>query len=309
MFSGDGSPGNPPITAPTMDQMLGTWIPLSPSTKPPPRTGASFVFDRAHQKYYLQGGFGCLDTQCSTPAQAINDLWAYSPPNFNDPAQCNRTTGICTQFAQGTWTQIRANLDASNSEQPTQRKGAVIAYGVPQFTHGDEYYTITDSACVGQGPVASADVSVNKELVGAIYIDVDRSVLAPNENLLINLRFLPFDQSTKLPGFFDNNDPNVTVNDTDASSIQDQALIRVQMLNSPLKEADQIQASIQPRFHEFLSGTPIVGDTFLYVSGATGQVTEKQIHVPISLDSTVNLIKIERIQGSVKFYEMTVSRF
>ncbi len=296
------SPGNATITLPSNDQVLGSWIRLSPSTTPTRRVSASIAYDRAHHKFYLQGGYGCLTSSC-TEFRYLNDLWEFSPPNVNG---CSRTAATCS--STGEWRQIRSN-DPVNDTQPTTRKSALMAYAQPMFSYGDDYYTALDTPCVNQGPIATNDMSISKQNVGAIYVDLDRDKFSTNENLLINLRMLPFDARTRLPGWSDNISPYTTFDDIDSSSPSDVATIRVRVLGNPIRYGDQIQSLIQPRYHEFLSGTSIIIDNLLYVGGPTGQVTERQVLVPLPVDSSANLIKIERVQGSVKFYEMTLSKF
>lgn len=304
LFVDGNSPSNDSITAPRVDEILGKWVSLTPTgTLPSKRASASFFYDRAHHKFYLQGGFGCVDTACATP-QVLNDLWEFTPPDV--ATECDREEGTCTN--QGFWTQIRDNKD-DDGGQPTQRLGGIAAFAESQISFGDDFYTVSDSACIDQGPIATTDSSVNKQFVGAIYLDIDRGQLSSTSNILINLRFLPFDANTKAPGYTDNNTPLTSVDDSDSSSSTDQALIRVQLLSNPLTRVDQIQSLIQPRYHEFISGAPVLADTFMYVAGGSGQITEKQIFIPMTIDSNINLIKIERVSGSVKFYEMTVSKF
>ncbi|MBI2605702.1 MAG: hypothetical protein HYW49_06440 [Deltaproteobacteria bacterium] len=302
IFSGN-NPAGAQITAPAVDEAMGAWIQLTHTVKPTARVSASLSYDRAHHKFYLQGGFGCNDSSCSSTG-ALNDLWEFAPPKL--ATDCTRDSATCS--SQGAWTQLRA-ADATFTAQPTPRKGALMAHGQPMFSYGDDYYTVLDTSCSGQGPIATTDPSVSRQYVGAIYIDVDRGQFGSGENLLISLRMLPFDGSTRLPSVSDNATPYTTIDDTDTSSSSDTAVIRVQLLSSPLKFAEQIMASMQPRFHEFITGTPILADTFVYATAGTGQATEKQILVPLALDSSINLVKIERVQGSVKFYEMTVSKF
>jgi hypothetical protein len=297
------------LTAPTSDQVLGTWIQLAPngSVSPSPRVSAAMSYDRAHKKFYLQGGFGCVTSACSSAPQTLNDLWEFTPPNLT--SDCSRTTGSCGSN-QGTWKLVRANIDNANGGQPPLRMGGVMDFAQPGFSYSDDFYTVLDSSCTDQGPIASTDASVNKQYVGAIYVDIDRNSLTSSDNLLINLKFLPFDTNTRLPAYSDMGTPGIASDDTDASSPNDTAIFRVQLLSNPLHTLDQIQSTVQPRFHQFLANTPVLANEFVYVSGPSGQVTEKQIHIPLaSLDSSVDLIKIERIQGSVKIYEMTVSKF
>ncbi|GEM_PF-1947783 len=292
------------LTKPTDDQILGTWIQMNPTTSPTKRSSASFYYDRAHKKFYLHGGFGCRNTSCSDVG-TINDLWEYTPPNLL--TQCDRESGTCS--SNGTWTQIKSHNDAA-ADQPTARKGAVTAHAEPMFSFADDFYTVTDTSCVSQGPVITGDSSSNKQYVGAIYIDIDREKIESGRHLVINLRFLPFDQNTKLPGLFNNNTPTYTSDDSENASINDQALIRVQLINNPVNFWDQIQSLIQPRFHEFLNNVPVISRDLTYVAGGTGQVTEKQILIPLNgVDTSFDMIKIERIQGSVKFYEMAIYQY
>lgn len=282
---------------PTSLQAIGKWIQLSTVNSPTPRAGASFAFDRAHQKFYLQGGYGCTEGSCASPPRALNDLWELELKDID------AVSGTYT----ANWVLIRANKSDSNNIQPTQRMGAIMSYAQPQFSYGDGFYTVTDSACINQGPINTMDPSVSKKYVGSIYVDLDRSRFSSNENLLINLTLLPFDSNTKLPGLFDNGTPLIVADDTDTANSTDTAIIRIQLLNSPLSQTEQVQSSIQPRYHEYISGTPIIGDSIMHIGG-TGQLTTKQILVPLKNFPTVDMIKIERVQGSYKIFEMSLMK-
>lgn len=310
-YSSSNTPSAGALTQPASYQVLGTWISLSPATSPTPRASASLVYDRSHHKLYLQGGFGCADSNCSSPPRALNDLWVYTPPNIEtdcDPSGTSPHCGTGGTSGQGTWELIRADNSASNTTQPSQRFGALAAHANPMVAYGDEFYTITDAACQFQGPIATADAMLNKQYVGAVYIDLDRNQMSQTSNLLINLRFMPYDKKTKAPGYTDGGTLS-PIDDTDQYAAADTAIMRVQLMSNSMSTTEQIQASIQPRYHEFLSGTPVLADTLTYIAGPTGQVTERQIHIPLSIDSTINLIKIERVQGSMKLFEMTVTTF
>lgn len=311
LFIAAGDPTSGTLSTPPPSAVLGGWVKLTPPASPFPRVSASMSFDRSHHKIYLQGGWGCSDPNCAAAPQALNDLWEYVPPLATDCAfstidgvlQCGDGSGS----GQGTWTQIQPILDASNSAQPTERYGALMSFANTQFTGGDEFYTVTDNACEFEGPISSADASVNKQYVGAIYVDIDRTQIPANSNLLISLRYLPYDNTTRLPGYTTNGVTGVLADETDVAGSTDQAMVRVQLLNDTLQSAQAIESSTQPRYHEFVAGTPVIGDTFMYVAAPTGQVSERQIYVPLEIDPTINLIKIERIQGSMKFYELTVT--
>ncbi len=303
LYSSNNS-SNAKITTAREDEVIGTWVKLTPSTKPTPRVSGSLVYDNAHHKFYLYGGYGCKDSNCAQIG-ILNDLWEFIPPDFT--SDCNRELGTCSQ--QGTWTQLRTN-NYADSTQPPPRKGGIMMYGNPtNLRYGDNFYTIMDGACSGQGPFLSSDPETSKQYVGAIYVHIDRNYFESNENLLLNVRYLPFDNTTRLPNFFTNSTNYTTTDDTDIASTADRAMIRIQLLHTNMSQADQIESTIQPRFHEFITGTTTVGNIFQYLTGGTGQVSDRQILIPLTNNSSINLVKIERITGSAKFFEMTLSKY
>lgn len=286
------------------DEVIGTWVKLTPTNKPTPRVSASLVYDNAHHKFYLYGGYGCKDTNCAQMG-ILNDVWEFIPPDFTN--DCNRSSGTCSQ--QGTWTQIRTN-NYADTTLPPPRKGGIMMYGnATNLKYGDNFYTIMDGACSGQGPYLTSDPETSKQYVGAIYIHLNREDFNSNENLLINVKYLPFDDTTRLPNFFTNSTPYTTTDDTDIASSADRAMFRVQLLRSNMSHEDQIQSTIQPRFHEFITGTTTIGNIFQYLTSGTGQLTERQLMIPLTFDSSINLVKIERVTGSAKFFEMTLSKY
>jgi hypothetical protein len=303
LFTGNSS-ANATISYAREDEVIGTWVKLTPATTPTPRVSASLIYDNAHHKFYLSGGYGCKDANCAQMG-ILNDLWEFVPPDFT--YDCNRQTSTCS--SQGTWTQLRVT-NYADSTLPPPRKGSVVMYGNPSnLKYGDNFYTIVDGACSGQGPYLSNDPETSKQYVGAIYVHLNRDDFDATENLLLNIRYLPFDSTTRLPNFFTNSTPFTTTDDTDVASTSDRALIRVQLLHSTLSHEEQIEATLQPRFHEFIAGTTTVGNIFQYLTGGTGQVSDRQVMVPLTQDSSINLIKIERISGSAKFFEMTLSKY
>ena len=296
------------ITKPTQREVEGRWLYLNPATAPTKRASAAISYDKAHHKFYLFGGYGCSDTGCADGVHALNDLWEYTPPEYTDSSVCSESSQTCS--SQGTWRQIRPDRYQNGSDGPTQRYGSILAFNEPAPTSsGDQFYQVSDGACYGQGPINTGDSSVSKKFVGAIYIDLDRNHFTANENLLLNLRFLPFDKNTRPHGYYDNDTPQIQNDDHDRSNEQDRALIRVQLIRNPLRYAEQIQSTNQPRYRHFIGGSSMIADTFTYLAGASGQVTEKQILIPLSHDSSIDLIKIERVQGTAKFFELNLSKF
>jgi hypothetical protein len=316
----------------------GAWIQLysdtgattqSDTTTPLARASASFWYDKAHGKFYMFGGQTC--NGCTTnngTTNLLNDIWEFTPPNI---ANCTASTASCS--SSGTWRLIRDNTathsfssPASTADYPPPTRSAAGVYATrapgAYYHYGDQYYTVSDNACEGQGPILGS-AATSKERVGAIYVDIDRSQFATNENLLINLKLLPFAPAsydaagadkglgTKLPGYdFNGTYGASTADDHDQAGESDRAYIRVSLLRNPFTTVDALLSQLQPRFRAYQApGTAVIAQEFDIASSGTGQPLEKQIFVPLSMDSTINLIKIERVRGTVKFFDMTITKF
>lgn len=317
----------------------GTWIKLisddglssSSTSQPSARASSAFWYDKTHQKFFLFGGKSCNGT-----CQYNNDLWEYTPPNIST---CSRSyvssTSEVTCSSSGTWKQ---HLDHTSGPYYSTVSGSTLVDWPAQtaattgvfstrapgdyYHYGDGFYTVSDAACSGQGPIIGTD-SASREGVGAINIDLDRSQFGTNENLLINLKLLPFagetqspsgsnnGDGTKLPGYNLNGTYGGSVSDDhDSGTSSDTAYLRIKLMVNPISSIDSILRQTQPRYHTYQEpGFPVVAQEFDLAASGTGQPTEKQIFIPLSLDSRINLIKVERVRGSVKFYDMTVTKF
>ena len=323
----------------------GTWIRLNADdgatsqgsgTYPLARASAAFWYDKSHGKFYMFGGKTC--SGCTTgneSTQLLNDLWEFTPPTASECARSYTSAASEIRCASsGTWRMVSPGTDAHSFKTgtprndhyppPTMAAAGVYATRAPgDYDHyGDGFYTISDGSCAGQGPVMGSDAT-SKERVGAVYIDIDRSQFASTENLLINIKMMPFsppsyDQSgieqndgTKLPGYHFNGTYGAsTADDHDTATESDRALLRVLLMVNPINSIDALFTQLQPRFRSYQApGTALVAQEFDLAASGTGQPTEKQIFVPLSLDSRINLIKIERVRGTVKLYDMTVTKF
>ena len=110
----------------------------------------------------------------------------------------------------------------------------MIAAYVPASGYSTGYYSTYDSSCDGVGPIASPDPNQSKLLAGGVYFDIDRTQLGANENLLLNLTFIPLGPS--------NDSPNSTT-----LSQSDQAVFRIHLVQTG-QIASQLQSVVQPRF-------------------------------------------------------------
>ncbi len=336
----------PQTTASTQDfrsQTHGTWIKLTSDsystnsdatleTQPDARAGAAFWYDKAHGKFYLFGGKTC---SAAGACRFLNDFWEFTPPSI---AGCTRSYYSSASEvgcgSSGSWRRLDNDTIAAYSLSPSHvsnnypsqgmlMKGVYAQRAPGDYNHyGDHYYTVSDAACSNQGPFVGSQ-STSKEQVGAIYIDLDRQNFSTNENLLINLKTLPFaagtttsagvDQKngTKLPGYnFSGTYGANTNDDRDVASSNDNAIIRVTLMANPYSSITNILSQHQPRFRSYQPpGTPTISYDFDLAGSGTGQPTEKQILVPLPTDARIDLIKIERLRGTVKFFEMTLSKF
>lgn len=321
----------------------GTWIKLFSddgssavsTTQPLARASAAFWYDKAHGKFYLFGGKTCVGCQTDNgTGQFLNDFWEYTPPSLSDCKRAYYSSSsevACTSV--GTWKQLYAGTNSHSFSStpstadyppPLMAAAGVFASRAPgDYNHyGDGYYTVSDGACENQGPILGTPAT-SKERVGAVYIDIDRSQFSSTENLLVNLKMLPFAPSTYTAAGADNGDGTKlagyhfngtygasTSDDRDSASESDKAYIRVTLLVNPVSSVDAMLSQLQPRFRSYQTpGTAQVAHEFDLAASGTGQPTEKQIFIPLSMDSRVNLVKIERVRGTVKFYDMTLTKF
>ncbi|MBI2711703.1 MAG: hypothetical protein HYX41_02405 [Bdellovibrio sp.] len=283
---------------------------------PTARYAHNLGFDSVSRTVYVAGGYampgsssnGQLLTQVYQDGSTTTpEVWAAVRFDSSNPAGIPGQ-GIppvilgdsSNQFPCYYWSQVSqfANSSASTSDNRPPTTGVAHAAGVfiPSSGFNTGYYTMFDQACVGSGPIASNDATINKLLVGGAYFDIDRSQLAANENLILNLTFLPLGPNNQGP-------------DQSFLAAGDTAVFRVNLIRTG-QSGDLIRQLLQPRDFTYASTDiyPQVAQKIAVVAPPNGQIRQEQILIPLSVDPAIDRIHVERYSGSGVLIDATLMR-
>jgi hypothetical protein len=187
------------------------------------------------------------------------------------------------------WAEVTTfgNLSTILSQRPPSNglshAGSVF---VPATGYNTGYYSMFDNQCVGAGPIASGDPTVNKTLAGGVYFDIDRSALGSSENLILNLTFIPMGTN--------NLDPTGKPYTAEQS-----AVFKVHLISTG-QATDYLQSILQPRYFTYTASAqfPQVVQNLAVLAPPTGEIRQEQIIIPLSTSSSIDRIRVERVSGS-----------
>ena len=288
----------------TSDQSLknGSWsvVPTcGVSQTPSGRYGHSLSFNPNKQQLILVGGYnstGALLTQTQTASTG----GTYTQPEVwlgnrieEDLPNGDANQGIPV-IKNGTypcyyWQNLRifgnSPTDTTNPP-PSTGIAHAISFFIPSSGFSTGYYTLYDRSCVNQGIIGSTDPDVNKLIAGGTYFDIDRSQLRTNENLLLNVTFIPFGTNNLKPD---------QTNFNQAES----AVFKVHLIRTG-QSIDTLRQALQPRNLTYAApdAFPKIVDTLSILAPPTGEIQQAQVLIPLSADPRIDRIKIERYSGS-----------
>ena len=197
------------------------------------------------------------------------------------------------------WSQVNTigNSNATVGAVPSNLGLAhIIAAYVPASGYNSGYYSTFDSACDGVGPIADPDPNISKLLAGGVYFDIDRTQLGVTENLLLNLTFLPLGQV--------NNSPNSA-----PLSSADEAVFRIHLVQTGQSQST-LQSALQPRYLEYTgnSSFPEIVQDLSVVTPPTGEPRTEQVVIPLSANSNIDRIRVERYSGTAILIDASLFR-
>lgn len=159
---------------------------------------------------------------------------------------------------------------------------------IPAGGYNSGYYSFFDHAC------AKSDSSVNA--TPGVYFDIDRQFLEKNEDLILNMTFIPMSTAQIKP---------------DGSHYQDfeNTVFKIHLIRSG-KTALEIRQTSQPRFVTFEVDDyfPKLIHTLSIIAPVSGGMRQEQIYLPLSLNSGIDLIRIERSNGSAILIDASLYR-
>jgi hypothetical protein len=170
------------------------------------------------------------------------------------------------------------------------------AVQIPSSGYNSGFYSAFDHQCAKAGPIATTDPDVNKLLAGGAYIDLDRSALGPNENVLLSLTYLPLGPENQRP-------------DGVKFGEKEKAVFRIHLSKTGLSAEAHRQVP-QPRHMTFADAEryPQVVQALEVLSPRSGHVRQDQILLPISIDRGIDRVRIERLSGSAILIDASVIR-
>jgi hypothetical protein len=172
------------------------------------------------------------------------------------------------------------------------------------------YYRVRDDFCAYQGPQASPDVEVTKALVGGVNIDLDRTKLGSNEDLLMVLTYHAmgeFDTDSSWPASVAI-DGNGVIPGTPSTS-SDHTVLKVHLM-ATAQALDQLIAATQPRSQYYSDSYfyPIYLREIATLEDQFGGLRSEQVYIPLSQNILVDRIRIERNRGSFHLFQVDLYR-
>lgn len=169
---------------------------------------------------------------------------------------------------------------------------------------GTNYYRVVDEWCTSQGPTVSPDPELTKAGVGGVSIDLDRTQLGANEDLLMMVTYHALNEnSTQLnwPGL-------VAANTFDYSEV-DRTIMKVNLVGTQ-QSLDALLGVTQPRPWAYSNTNtyPIYVKEIATLSDPFGTLRTEQIYIPLSQNAMIDRIRIERVRGSFHLYQVDLYR-
>jgi hypothetical protein len=259
---------------------------------PDGRYGHSMAFDVVKNRIIVTGGYDSEGTPLKTALDTYDIPEVWTATRLNSGSAYNQYP--CYYWEKKTVFGNTATDEAT--APPTTGLSHASSVFIQSAGYNSGFYTTYDESCTGAGPIASIDAATTKLLAGGVYIDINRSSLKSDENLLLNLTYIPLSENNKKP-------------DQTNYSSTDNAILNIHLMKIGSTEST-LQQIIQPR-HLFYSSEDQYPKTVkkLAVSApADGIVRQEQILIPLSIDPYIDRIRIERYSGSVVLIDATLFR-
>ena len=261
------------------------------STTPPARYGHSLSYDALNRQLVVVGGFNSAGTPL-TQTQTYYDGRTFSIPEVWRATRDNVQN--CYDWSQVTL--FGNSIDVASQTPPFSGLSSAAAIFIPSGGFNTGFYSMYDSACNAEGPIANSDPAISKLLAGGAYFDIDRTQLGPNENLILNLTWMPLGMGNQNP-------------DGSTMSTNDNSVFRIHLVKTGQSQT-QLETIEQPRYLTYTGTTqfPEIVQSLSILPPPYGQIHEEQIVLPISADPGIDRIRLERYSGSGVLIDATLYR-
>ena len=166
------------------------------------------------------------------------------------------------------------------------------------------YYRVRDDWCSQQGPIKGPDPVQTKSYVGGVSVDLDRTYLGANEDLIMNITYHAYgntsDLATPLAG---------SAQWMGNQLQQDHTILEVDMVGTNSSLATLMGVK-QPRSNTYYGNVsfPIYVKKIATLEDPFGSLRTEQIYLPISQNPLIDRIRIERIRGSYHLIQIDIYR-
>lgn len=160
--------------------------------------------------------------------------------------------------------------------------------------YDSNFYRVRDDWCVSQGPLISVDEDTTKTYVGGVNIDLDRTELGSHEDLLMNITYQALNANAAWPS---------------AQGAKDETILEVNLVGTGLS-LDLLMGQRQPRVWSDYSNTqmPIYHRSIATLQDPYSSLRTVQVYLPISANSLIDRVRIERVRGSYFLYQIDLYR-
>jgi hypothetical protein len=164
----------------------------------------------------------------------------------------------------------------------------------PSPYFGTQFYRAIDDWCSGQGPIQSANVATTKTNIGGVNIDIDRTQLGDSEDLLMNITYQAYNQNAAWPA---------------QMGPQDETVLQVNLIGTAL-QLNLLIGARQPRpWVDYASASePIYMKQIVTLRDPSASLRTEQVYIPLSGNSLIDRIRIERVRGSYHLFQVDLYR-
>lgn len=156
--------------------------------------------------------------------------------------------------------------------------------------YNTHYYRVRDDWCTNQGQIRNADTETSKAYVGGVSIDLDRSQLGANEDVLMLVTYHALNTNAAWPG---------------VQTVNDRTILKVNLIATQAS-LDTLLGIKQPR--AWAAQSPIYLKEIATLEDPFGSLRTEQVYIPLSQNALVDRIRIDRVRGSYHLYQIDLYR-
>jgi hypothetical protein len=216
----------------------------------------------------------------------------------------------CADFDQSPASAPLPTVTPSPTLSPTPIP-IVTPTSTPYFQTG--YYHVSDDWCVNQGPISNGDSETSKAYVGGVNIDLDRTQLGANEDMLMMITYHALNSNASWPSISPNTAGFLPFAQPDAGLVHpygtDESILTVSMVGTAQSLGD-LMGMTQSRQSVYYQNPsyPVYQKEIATLEDPYGSLRTESIYIPLGANGLVDRIRIDRVRGSYHLYQIDLYR-